>query len=80
MFLIMQKECEKLKGCPFFNEKMKNMPATASGYKRKFCLGNNTTCARYIVSQKLGNVEELQGLFPNQFNRVEGILNKYATV
>ncbi len=76
----MEKECEKLKGCPFFNEKMQNMPATANGYKRKFCLGDNTNCARYIVSQKLGPVDELKGLFPNQFNRVEEILKKYATV
>ena len=76
----MEKKCEKLEGCPFFNEKMKNMPATAAGYKRKFCLGDNSACARFIVSEKLGPIEELKSLFPNQHDRVKQILDKYALV
>ncbi len=76
----MDHKCEKLEKCPFFNEKMKNMPATAAGYKRKFCLGDNSTCARYLVSTKLGGIEELQGLFPNQFDRANELIEKYVAV
>ncbi len=56
------------------------MPATAAGYKRKFCLGDNSACARFIVSEKLGPIEELKSLFPNQHDRVKQILDKYALV
>ncbi len=59
---------------------MKNMPATAGGYKRKFCLGDNSSCTRFIVSEKLGPIEEIKGLFPNQHDRVKQILDKYMFV
>ena len=47
-------ECPSLKDCPFFNDKMKDRPATADVYKKKFCLSNYTECARYKVSKAKG--------------------------
>ncbi len=37
--------CESLEGCPFFNEKMANMPSSANHYKEKYCMGDNSDCA-----------------------------------
>lgn len=39
-------EREKLPTAPFFNDTMKNMPATAKMYKDKYCGTNNSVCAR----------------------------------
>jgi len=34
--------------------KLANKPATAEMYKKQFCLGNNTRCARFLISKALG--------------------------
>jgi len=67
-------DCTLLKGCPFFNEKMKNMPALADQYKNKYCRGDNSKCARYMVYQKLGRSAVPVDLFPNQLDRAKKIL------
>nr|WP_321406768.1 hypothetical protein [uncultured Carboxylicivirga sp.] len=66
--------CEKVENCPFFNEKMANMPATAAGYKRKFCLGSNESCARYMVLKSLGGSMVPMDLFPNQIEKAERLI------
>jgi hypothetical protein len=30
-------ECECMGGCPFFSDKMANMPAMAAGFKKRYC-------------------------------------------
>jgi hypothetical protein len=62
----MGKKCIKLEKCPFFLDKMANKPGTAELFKKRFCLGDNTDCARWILFQALGPVEALESLFPNQ--------------
>ncbi len=42
--------CEKLDKCPFFSDRMANMPAVADLMKREYCLGDKEACARYQVS------------------------------
>ena len=34
--------------------------------KKKYCLGDNTECARYIVFKKIGKANVPADLFPNQ--------------
>ncbi len=67
-------ECELLKGCIFFNDKMKDSDALAEMYKRRFCLGDNTECARYTVFKALGRENIPADLFPNMFERAKKIL------
>ena len=67
-------ECKLLKGCPFFNDKLKEMPALADQYKRKYCLGDHTGCARFIVFSKLGKSAVPPDLFPNQQPRARQII------
>lgn len=67
-------ECECLAGCPFFNDMMENMPATANMIKEKFCIENNSECARHIIFKKLGKPVVPADLFPTQTDRATKIL------
>jgi hypothetical protein len=59
-------DCECLPGCPFFNDRMAKMPAMADVYKKKYCKGDNSKCARYMVRTALGAQSVPTSLFPNQ--------------
>lgn len=67
--------CECLPKCPFFNDKMADKPATANMMKRKYCLGDSSTCARYQVFKKIGGQYVPADLFPTQVERIPKILN-----
>ncbi len=57
-------ECEKLPTCPFFYDRMENMPAMAGIMKRRYCLDSNEQCARYLVFRALGPERVPSDLFP----------------
>ena len=65
-------ECEKLKKCPFFNDRMANMPATATLFKQRYCQGDNTDCARYMLVQ--AGQPMPADLFPNMVERAQEII------
>ena len=58
-------ECELLKGCLFFNDKMSKMPAHAELFKDLYCRRDNKVCARYMIAKKLGREIIPRDLFPN---------------
>ena len=68
-------ECESLDGCPFFNDKLDDMPAMADMYKKKYCLGDKSSCARYIVKTEVGKDEVPSDLSPNQTERAQEIIS-----
>ena len=55
-------DCEKLKVCPFFTDKMKGLPNVTNLMKQTYCLGDKMQCARYQVSA--AGVAVLLGPFP----------------
>ncbi|MBN1161991.1 MAG: hypothetical protein JXA17_08595 [Dehalococcoidales bacterium] len=67
-------ECELLKGCIFFNDKMKVSDALGEMYKRRFCLKDNSQCARYMVYKALGREKVPIDLFPNMFERAKKVI------
>jgi hypothetical protein len=68
-------ECECLSGCPFFNDKMKEMPALAQMYKTKYCRnGENADCARHMVKVALGKEKVPADLYPNQIDKAKAII------
>jgi len=69
-------DCECLPGCVFFNDKMADTPETAKYMKRRYCTGNNSDCARYMVFSKLGKSHVTADLFPNNVERAKEILAK----
>jgi hypothetical protein len=68
-------DCERLAGCPFFNDKMADMPTMANIYKQKYCHDDFEKCARYMVARVKGKEAVPADLFPNQFSRADKILS-----
>lgn len=67
--------CECLDGCPFFNDKMDNMPGLSNMYKRSYCKGDYASCARFMVFKSLGKAKVPEDMFPNQQDRAKELLN-----
>ncbi len=67
-------ECQCIAGCPFFNDKMANMPAVADIYKDRYCRGDWNGCARYRVFSSLGRESVPANLFPNELERAAELL------
>lgn len=67
-------DCELLKGCLFFNDKMADNAGMASLYKRKYCQGDSSRCARLKVAKALGRPRVPTDLYPNMFDRAEKII------
>jgi len=68
-------ERERVQTCPFFNDKMKNMPASAELMKDKYCRGDFASCARYMVLKALGKEKVPSDLFPNEAERARRIIS-----
>lgn len=50
---------------------MNNMPATANVMKKRYSLGDNSQCARFMVAQTLGRNKVPTDLFPNQYDKTK---------
>jgi hypothetical protein len=53
---------------------MGKKPGTAEMFKKKYCLGDNTDCARHMVMKNLGKPNVPSDLFPNQKNVAEQLV------
>jgi hypothetical protein len=69
-------DCTLLAKCIFFNDKMASMPAAADMMKKKFCLKDSSTCARYMVCTTMGREFVPADLFPNSVDRARAIIAK----
>lgn len=69
-------ECELIKTCIFFNDKMANTPSTAEIFKKLYCRGEYNNCARMIVVNSLGREKVPVDLFPNQAEKAVEIVRK----
>ena len=67
--------CECLEKCPFFNDKMANMPAMADLYKKNYCMGDSTHCARFMVFKAKGRDAVPADLFPNNVEKANALLS-----
>jgi len=67
-------ECTCLEACPFFHDRMKNMPSMAGVLKQLFCTGDWKSCARCMVFSELGREAVPSDLFPDETDRANAIL------
>jgi hypothetical protein len=67
-------DCVCLPKCVFFNDKMADMPATADRMKKRYCQGDNSNCARFMVFNTLGREKVPANLFPQNTDRAGEIL------
>ena len=68
--------CEYLQSCPFYNEKMDIDSGLGKIYRRSYCQGDKTQCARYMIATELGRESVPADLYPNMHDRAERILNE----
>jgi hypothetical protein len=67
-------ECQLLKNCLFFNDRMPGTSGLGAIYKRNYCQGDNSKCARYVVAKSLGREKVPPNLYPNMWDRAKQIL------
>lgn len=67
-------DCPGTATCPFFTNKMANMPAAASALKRAYCQGTFHRCARLLVKQAMGKEAVPPDLLPADLPRARKIL------
>ena len=67
-------DCELIQGCLFFNNKMKDMPATAEILKARYCKSDFMVCARHRVFKALGRPKVPPDLYPQQSEMVDEII------
>ncbi len=67
-------DCECLPKCPFFNDRMKGLSSIKGIMKKRYCLGDNSGCARYKVFKAKGKEFVPPELTPNQMDKAEAIL------
>lgn len=67
--------CEKLEGCPFYNNKMPIESGIGQMYKRRYCEQDKLKCARYKVFTAVGKEHVPSDLYPNMVDRAEKIID-----
>ena len=67
-------DCEMIAKCIFFNDKMTHMPAMAAMMKKKYCQGDNSKCARYMVCKSKGREHVPPDLTPAQMDRATALI------
>ena len=70
-------KCEKLEKCPFYQGKMSMESGLGAMYKKKYCEGDKTICARYIVATQLGAEYVTTNLYPNMNDVADKLLAEH---
>ena len=68
--------CDLVAQCPFFNDKMANMPISSEYIKLVYCRTDSSTCARYMVVRALGRERVPPDLFPSEMLRAKRIISR----
>ena len=69
-------DCQCLPTCIFFNDRMADMPAMAASMKKRYCQGDNSQCARFMVFSALGKEKVPTDLFPNNVEKAKLIISQ----
>lgn len=67
-------QCEKLAGCPFYNEKMPIDSGLGAMYRKKYCESDRESCARFMVSSTVGKDYVTNSLYPNMIDQAKQII------
>ncbi len=66
--------CEKLEKCPFYQGKMSMESGLGSMYKKRYCEGDKTQCARYMIATTVGPEFVTTDIYPNMHAQAEKII------
>jgi hypothetical protein len=70
-------ECEILKGCRFYNDKMPMDRGLGLIQKKRFCEGDKSICARYKVATMIGRSNVPTDLYPIMMDRADNLISEY---
>jgi hypothetical protein len=66
--------CEHTEICPFFTAEVGFSPELHDAMKSRYCLGDNSTCARLLACEQLGGVEFVPtDMLPSDDKRLAGL-------
>jgi len=68
-------DCDCLPGCPFFHDRMTNMPALSGMMKKRYCLDDFMACARHQVKEALGKEKVPSTLYPSQSEMAQKVIS-----
>ena len=68
--------CEKLEKCPFYQGKMSMESGLGAMYKKKYCEGDKSICARYMVATTVGPEFVTNSLYPNMADKAKSIIEE----
>jgi hypothetical protein len=70
-------QCEKLETCPFYQEKIPIDSSLGKLFKKTYCEGDKTNCARYRVSTTVGKEFVPISLYPNMNEQADQIIKEH---
>jgi len=70
-------DCEFLEKCPFFNDKLTNMPTASDMMKKMYCKWNHTKCARFKIATTMGRSAVPNNMFPSDTLRADELLIQF---
>lgn len=71
-------KCPSSERCPFFlNNKMTDLNGVTRLYKRRYCDGDNSECARWKIGSTIGKQYVPSDLYPNELSRALEILDAH---
>ena len=68
--------CEKLSKCPFYQGQMSMDAGIGSMYKKRYCEGDKTICARYRIATTVGPEFVTNAIYPNMTAKADEIIAK----
>ncbi len=57
--------CELVATCPFFNEQTDAKPTILALYRARYCRGQSSECARYLIFVAMGREHVPRNLYPS---------------
>jgi hypothetical protein len=70
-------ECEQLKDCPYFqNAIFDEIDGMREVRQQKYCRGDNSMCARYMIFKALGKEYVPKNLLPSQVEEAKKIIEQ----
>lgn len=70
--------CPVLEHCPFFKDKLTNMPPNTEFYKINYCINDSSKCARLLTARILGVNSVPSNLLPSEMSKAEGLINSQS--
>ena len=73
----MADNCKYLNYCPVYQGKLADKEGMKKIFKRRYCEGDYSNCARYQIASTIGESHVPEGLLPNQNEKAKEVLENY---